>query len=601
MSVNRHYLLRVDLSKGTFVRQEIPPEWFELYLGGKTLGFYLALKEGLMTASPLSPQNRIYILTGPLTGFAAGGGATALVTKSPLTDTLIDSISQSNLGHSLRTAGFDGLIIEGASPYPVYLAITDTKQRILPANSLWDATCSHIYHALRDAHPDIPNSSVVAIGPAGENLVRFAATMVDTRAFGRGGSGAVMGSKNLKGIIVGGNSLPQPFDGSVLDHQHEFLRTYVDSNQHPYQSYQNEGTASIYNDHIRTGCVSGLNYRAFNYDDPALLDLGNAIVRLFNKDSSVCFRCYLSCARSGTIQRGRFAGQRSNGPEFETIWAFGPQCGNNNVDIVVEADFLCDELGLDCLSTGNAIGFYVECLELGILGGSGNRGNIDIIDIIYRIAYREGEGDLLAEGVKRVSESLGPSAVAMAMHVKGLELPAYDPRGFIGIALAYAVNKRGGDHRKAFCHEESKGKVDGTILEGKAQMVIAEEHKSAYRDSMVVCKWASLGQVVPYYLDALYGAIGLRMTYDDLLQIGCKAINMAQIFNIAQGYDRTHDTLPSRFFDEPKSSGPLTGRYVSRQELETLKNEYYQFRGWTENGVPTLQTLRRLGLQEFCP
>lgn len=597
MPTNRHWLLRVDLSKGTFTRQEMPFEWFELYLGGKALGFYLALKEGLVTADPLSPENKLYILPGPLTGFVAGGGATALVTKSPSSYTLTDPIAQSNLGYSIKSAGFDGLVIEGAASRPVYLAISDTYLAMLPAQELWGTPCSHVYHELRNTHPEITNSSTIAIGQAGEHLVRFAAAMVDTRAFGRGGAGAVFGSKNLKGIIIGGISFPEAFDRSILDNQHQLLRSYIYSDKHPYQGYQNEGTSSVYRKHVHTGCMSGWNYRKFNYEDPSLLKLGDAIVHLFTKDPSVCFKCYLSCARYGIIQSGQFAGQQSNGPEFETVWAFGPQCANNVVDVIVEADLLCDELGMDTLSAGNVIGFYFECLERGFLVQRDDKR--DVVETLHKIAYREGYGDLLAEGVKRAGEIVGSGATAIAMHVKGLEIPAYDPRGFAGIGLAYAVSSRGGCHRKAFCPEEAKGEVDGALLEGKPQMVITEEHKAAYRDSMVVCKWGSAGQEIPYYPDAIYGAIGLRLTSDDILQIGCKAVNMARMFNVAQGYSRKDDTLPARLFDETKSSGPLTGKRVDRQQLEQLKTEYYKLRGWTDDGVPTAETLHRLGLDEF--
>lgn len=592
-----HKILRVNLSNETIKQVPIPNEWFVNYLGGKTLGFYLALKEGLIDADPLSSNNKIFILTGPLTGYVAGGGATALVTKSPLTNTLTDPIAQSNLGYSLKSAGFDGLIIEGSAKAPVYLAISDKYHKIIPASKLWGKACSKIYDDLRTYHPDIPNSSVLSIGPAGENLVRFAAAMVDTRAFGRGGAGAVLGSKKLKGIIAGGNNFPKAFDDSIIDRQHHLLRSYIYSDKHPYQEYQKEGTGSIYIKHVHTGCMSGWNYRKLNYEDLSLLELGDAISKLFTKDPSVCFKCYLSCARSGKITSGKYEGQKSNGPEYETIWAFGPQCQNNIVDIIVEADLLCDEMGMDSLSTGNIVGFYLECIEKGFIKQKAK--TLDIINTLYNIVYRQGDGDLLAEGVKRAAQHIHPEASSIAMHVKGLETPAYDPRGFNGIALAYAISARGGCHRKAFCSEEAKGKIDGEILDGKAQMVILEEHKAAYRDSMVVCKWGSAGQDVPYYLDAILGSIGLTMSQNDLLQVGCRAINLARIFNITQGFTRKDDTLPARFFDEEKLSGPLAGKKVSRINLERLKNQYYQLRGWSKLGTPALETLKDLSLQEF--
>ena len=595
MTMNKR-LLRVNLSNGAITHEQIPTAWVELCLGGKTLGLYLALKEGLAVAESLSPANKVFLLSGPLTGYVAGG-ATVLVTKSPLTQTLTDPIAQSNLGFSLKASGFDGLVIEGTARDPVYLAVNEDQQRILPAANLWGMPCSAVYTALRKFHPEITHASTVAIGPAGENRVRYAAVMADTRAFGRGGAGAVFGSKNLKGIIIGGNSLTKPADADLLQRQDSNLRAYAYSDKHPYLSYQSDGTATIYKKHLHTGCMSGWNYQSLNYEDPSVLDLANGVARLFTKDPSVCFKCYIACARSGPIQTGKLAGQTSNGPEFETIWAFGPQCANTVVDVVVEADLLCDELGLDSLSTGNVIGFYLECVERGLLPESSVRK--DIPELINQIAHRSGVGDLLAEGVKRAAEALGFAAECIAMHVKGLEMPAYDPRGFNGISLAYAVSSRGGCHRKAFCPEEAKGKVDGATLEGKAQMVITEEHKSAYRDSMVVCKWSSAGRDIPYYLDALRGTVGVEYSYDELLRLGAKAVNLARVFNVAQGYTRDHDTLPARFFDQPKESGPLAGKRVDRRQLELLKDEYYRLRGWTECGVPTRAVLESLDLDRF--
>lgn len=597
MATKTYRLLNVDLTASSFDISHVEPELIRIFLGGKTLGFYLGLRSGLAEAEPLSPANQLWFLTGPLSGNVPGGGAVALVTKSPLTCTLTDPVAQGKLGYSLKAAGFDGLVVTGSSPTPVYLEISDAVQRIVPAKALWRMSCSEVYTALRSVHSSIPNMSVVAVGPAGENMVRFASVLVDGRAFGRGGAGAVMGSKGLKAIVVGGRQRPRAAKPQMLLKQQREIRSYLSGESHPYYGYQHGGTASIYSSHMLTGCMSGPNYRSFDYEDQLLVELGDSIVESTSKDTSACFRCYLVCARTGTIREGKYAGRRSNGPEFETTWAFGPQCGNNSTLSVFEADYLCDELGLDTISTGSTIGFYRECVEKGIVPSAGR--GASLAELISAIAYRQGIGEVLAEGTRLAAEEFGPDARKLSMHVKGLETPAFDPRGFAGIGLAYAISARGGCHRKAFCPEESKGQVSGTTLEGKPEMVIMEEDKAAYRDSLVVCKWAAGGRYDPYYPEALEAVLGYRLDHEDLLNVGRRAINMARIFNLRQGYSRKDDTLPERFFIEQKGSGPLASYTSVREDLEVLKDRYFQLRGWANDGTPKLQTLSRLGLADF--
>ena len=597
--LNEQKLLRINLTNGCVTTQSIPADYLRMYLGGKTLGFYLALKEQLVDAAPLSPQNKIYFLTGPLTDFASGGGTT-MVTKSPLNHMLIDSVALSHLGYSLKCAGFYGLVIEGSAQNPVYLKITDKEQQIFDAGAAWGMTCGKTNENLRETHADIENCSVVTIGPAGENLVRFASIMTDSRSFGRGGAGAVMGSKKLKAIIIGGSKPSKPYKTEIIDGLHVKLKKYLASKDHPYLNYMNIGTVSVYRDHLKTGSMSFANFSDMvSGSTQSIKNVYNEITHNYQKRSTEhleCFRCYLRCSKRGAIKKGPFAGTDYNSPEFESVWAFGPQCDNYDAGVIIEADYLCDELGLDCISTGNIIGFLRECVTRKLINNQDS-----IVDLIYKIAYRQDIGNHLANGVKHFSQYVGRSSSQFAMHVKGLELPAFDPRGYVGIPLAYAINKRGGDHRKAFCPEEVQHNAVRDTTENKANMVIREENKCAYRDSLVVCKWAAarLELSTPFYSDFLYGAMGLEMSHNDLLCIGSRAVTMAQLFNQAQGYSSKDDTLPDRLFNEARTMGKLKGKVVDKKKFEEVKISYYRQRKWTDDGKPTADSLIELNLTEF--
>lgn len=590
-------IARVDLTRRESETYQVEDAVFERCLGGKALGFYLAMRRWLHDVEPLGPKNRVFVLTGPGSGLLAGGGGTTLVTKSPATQTLTDSIVQGHLGLSIKRAGIDGIEIVGRSEELVYLSIADGDIQFHDASALHGMTCTDTSLLIKEQHPEIYDATVMSIGLAGENQVYYAATIVDGRAFGRGGSGAVLGAKKLKAIIIGGEHPVYVCDKGVIQALNEDVQAVADSGEHGYRQHQTVGTGFMYEKHIRQGVMSGLNYTDFPYQDEQSIKLADRVIAKLEVDKSACFNCAVVCSRQTSVERSPGSSRKSYGPEFETIWAFGAQCGNLNEDIVVEADHLCDEYGLDTISTGNVLGFLFACVARQIAEYDATPA--DIPELIAAIAHRSGVGNMLANGVMLAARSFGPGAEQEAMHVKGLELPAYDPRGFIGIALALAVSARGGCHRKSFCPQEAKGELDGGDVVGKPQLIIEEEHKAAIRDSLVVCKWAAFGKQNPYYSEAVSAVVGRPYDFDELILVGERSINLARIFNLRAGLTAADDRLPERFFTDKKGAGPLAGARVDREMFEHAKRTYYKLRGWDDQGTPRRDLLEKLDLGEF--
>lgn len=515
------------------------------------------------------------------------------MTKSPLTNTLTDPTCQGYFGEAIKYAGYDGVIIEGKSDKPVYIFMSDSHVTVLPADDLLGLSTSQVENTLKTRHRDLDHASVASIGQAGENLVRFASIIADKRAFGRGGAGAVMGSKNLKAIIVGGRDMPVPYNRKLLNEKILSVAKQVRSD-HKHKVYEMFGTIGVFDKHKRLGSLSGSNYRR-QETDPGNLSAVE-FLNHSNKKVRACAKCLINCSRETVVKvvvEKEEVLIKTNGPEFESAWALGPNVDNRSVQTVAMADYLCDEFGLDTLSTGAVIAFFQECAEKGLVDSDDAS---DILRLIKKIATREGFGNILALGTKMAAKKLSPESSLFTAEVKGMETPAYDPRGFYGIALAYAISKRGGCHRKAFCSDETEGRVSGLEVTGKPNLVASQELKSAWVDSLGICKWATAGLHGEFYSELIYSITGEKFSVDELKLVGERAINIAQIFNRQQGYRRQDDTLPQRFLKDKRHDNDHP---IDIVVLEQMKSEYYRLKGWDQDGKPLVKTLTMLGIPAF--
>ena len=606
-------IARVDLWSNKIRFESLPDVVLKKWIGGRGLGVYLMLKEVDPRIDPLSPSNKALVLTGPLTGVAGvpSSGRWCSVTKSPLTNTIHDSQSGGKFGPELKFAGFDGIIIENASETPVYLWVHDGKVEIRDAKHLWGkdvhAATDLIKEELRaEVGNEADKIKVAVIGPAGENLVRFAAIMNDkNRAAGRGGHGAVWGSKKLKAIAVLGHEKPKV---AKPDKFREAVKVAMD--KHKKSSVTAEGlpklgTAILVNIINKAGIFPTRNFKTGVFEGAEKISgetLAEKYVDWKKQKEEICWGCPIGCARYSVVKNSPFSGE-GGGPEYETIWAFGAQTGTDNLEAIIKANFLCNELGLDTITTGHVIGTFMELVEKGKIPKEALRGlKVEwgspeaIIELTWRIAYRSGIGDELAEGAARLAQKYGAPEVAMV--VRGQELPAYDPRGAQGHGLAYATSNRGGCHLRAYMiSPEVLGVpqlIDRFETKGKPALVKHFQDVSAVIDSLIVCKFTSFAIWADEYAALLSAVTGVDVDAKGIEKIGERIWNAERVFNIFSiGDGRKYDTLPKRLLEEPMPEGPSKGYVV---KLDEMLDEYYKVRGWID-GRPTRAKLEELGLK----
>jgi len=605
-------ILRVDLYSGKVHVETLPEEVLKSWIGGRGLGVYLLLKEVNPKVCPLSPENKLIMLTGPVTGTGYPfSGRWCSVTKSPLTNTVHDSHSGGKWGPELKFAGFDAIIVEGASEKPVWLWIHDGKAELRDAKHLWGkdvhTTTDIIIEELKsETGDDAKKVKVACIGPAGENLVKFAAIMNDkNRAAGRGGHGAVLGSKKLKAIAVRGTMKPKPADEAkyreaVIKAMDKIKKSPVTS-----ESLPTYGTAVLVNIINAHGIFPTRNFQTGVFPGAEKISGEKLAETLLVKEKVVeeaCWGCPVACARYSKVEKSPWSGE-GGGPEYETIWAFGAQCGVDDLKAISKANYLCNELGLDTISTGHVIGTFLELVEKGkipeelLRGLKAEWGSPEtIVEMTWRIAYRSGIGDDLAEGAEKLAKKYG--APELAMTVRGQELPAYDPRGAQGHGLAYATSNRGGCHLRAYIiSPEVIGVpqlVDRFSTKGKAKLVTHFQNIFAVVDSMVICKFSTFAIWAEEFAEALTAITGWKYTAEDVEKVGERIWNAERAFNIlAFGDGKDYDTLPKRLLEEPMPEGPAKGYTV---KLSEMLDEYYSIRKW-KDGRPTREKLEELGLK----
>ena len=586
----------VDLSSGRIEVSDLDTEHARVYMGGKGLGAKFLSDLLPPNCEPLSPENILVFATGPLTGtFAPSSGRFEVCTKSPATGLWLDANTGGYFGPELKYAGFDYIIVKGKAEQPVILAIDDSRIRLKPAAEIWgkDAITTHKW--IKEKFGS--DFRVSCIGPAGEKGVLFAGIITEYRALGRGGAGAVMGSKNLKAIAVRGS-------GGISYHDPElFMRTckeaYNELGIHPDTGggRQKYGTNVVLSSMDVAGIHPVRNFQKGKFSGASQVN-EDTIAEHYVRHKA-CFGCPIYCSKIAEVKEGKYKGSFTEGPEYENTWSFGAQCENSDVGAIIQAEYLCDYYGLDGISTGNVIGFLMECSEKGIIKESDigfplHFGNDEsMIKAIHMIGNREGAGELWGEGVRRIAEEYKGSD-AFAIHVKGLELPAYDPRGSTGMALAYATSDRGGCHLRSWPIGEellaTEQRMDQFSNEFKAELVKTQQDLFCVVNCSGMCLFAtfavSLRQLTPF----LYAATGLEEFKDseEILNIGERVNNMVRCFNIREGLTKADDTLPERFFKESLKEGPCRDRVV---DLGQLLEEYYFVRGWDEAGKPKKEKL----------
>jgi aldehyde:ferredoxin oxidoreductase len=601
-------LLRVHLGTRRCQVENIPEPWLRQYIGGRGVADRYLWEELDPKIDPVSPQNKLIFATGPLTGTPAPCGARYMVvTKGYLTGAITTSNSGGHWGPALRFAGYDLLVIEGKASEPVYLFIDDDRVEIRDARHLWGKTVSETEDGIRDELA-LPTVRVACIGPAGEKLVRFACIMNDKhRAAGRSGVGAVMGSKNLKAIAIRGTRGVRVADPAG------FMRAVWKFRQHlaespARQSMTELGTAATIDLTQAFGGLPTRNFQQGQFEYYENLN-GNSIKEKRMVTNKACFACTIACGRVTRLpgeaadkylvnthpRNWRIAGE---GPEYEGAWALGADTGVGDLDAVIKANWLCNDLGMDPISMGATLAAAMELYERGVLNDAVTGmplrfGSAEaLIRMVEATAYREGFGNELAEGAKRMSEKFGHPEVFMG--VKGQEFPAYDPRGFQGMGVAYATCNRGACHLRAWTPGyESQPGVDPHTPVGKAEWVAEEQNRTTAHDNSGICLFTMVGAPLSDIAECVAAATGVAFTYDDFVKAGERTWNLERLWNLRAGFTDKDDTLPERLLKQPHPSGPSKGVVV---HLEQMLPVYYRVRGWDEHGVPKPEKLAELGL-----
>jgi aldehyde:ferredoxin oxidoreductase len=591
-------ILRINLKDKTVKVEELELEKAKKFIGGRGFGTKTFMEEVDPKVEPLSAENKIMITAGPLTGTPVPtGGRYMVVTKSPLSNTIACSNSGGFWGAELKAAGYDMIIIEDRAESPVYIAIEDDRVEIRDASMLWGKVTSEATDELKKVMPE--KSRILTIGPAGENLSRLAAIMNDyERAAGRSGVGAVMGSKNLKAIAVRGTGKVSINNGEKLKEITAACLKNIKDNGVTGAGLPTYGTAVLVNIINENGVFPTNNFQKAYFDKAEDIS-GETMAKEHLVKRVGCYRCPIACGRFVKIED---MGMEVGGPEYETLWAFGSDCGIDNIVSIYKANYWCNEYGLDTISVGATIAAAMELREKGYIkeeeleGTPLEFGNGDsIIEWTKKMGKAEGLGAKMAEGSYRLCEAYGVPELSMS--VKKLELPAYDPRGIQGHGLQYATSNRGGCHVRGYMISPeilgSPEKLDRLTLEGKAQWVKVFQDLTAVIDSLGLCLFTSFAMNLEDYTNVYNAVCGTEHTPETLLEAGERIYNLERKFNLAAGINPSEDTLPKRLLEEPIPEGPSKG-LVHR--LSELLPEYYSLRGWCEGGIPTEDKLAKLGL-----
>lgn len=576
-------ILRINLTTKTYTKESLPDSVYESHLGGKGLGIYLLVKENPQGIDPFSPDNRLIFAVGPATDSRIYGSCRhGVFTKSPLTGIFSESYSGGKLAEPMSRTGYDAFILEGASREPVWIEISDQKVIFHDAKDLWGKdTYSTEDEVLKRVGQK--GFGALVIGPAGENLVRFAVIENDYwRSLGRTGVGAVMGSKKVKAIVFYGERKREVAHPDRLEQfSKETLERGKDSPG--AQNYRRLGTPMLVAMNNAVGGFPSKYWHLGTFEGWEKIS-AEALLERCEVKPSACLRCFMACGNLSVIKEGRHKGLKIEGPEYETIYAIGGLCMVHEIEEIAYLNDLCDRLGMDTISAGSLCAFAMEASEMGRIKEKIQWGDVDrIAELLNDIAYKRGIGGVLAEGIRHASKTWGMEEIAI--HTKGLDPAGYDPRVLKGMGLAYATSDRGACHlRSTFYKAELSGMIPPDQIEGKAKLFIEFEDRFNIHDSLVLCRfyrdiywdWKDLSTIVEV-------TTGLKLSEAELRKISSTIQNEVRRFNLREGLDPKEDTLPKRFFDEPLGKDRKT---IRREDLQKMLQDYYALRGWTPEGIP---------------
>jgi len=612
-------ILRVNLSMREVKVEELPENIWRMYLGGRGLGAYILMKELKPKIDPFSPENKLIFAVSVITGAPIPGvNRISVVSKSPLTNTYGEAEAGGFFAPELKFSGFEAIVIEGKSEKPTYLYIKDGNAELRDANHIWGKTVKETIEIIRGELEE-PTARIACIGPAGEKLVRFANIMFDFRyAAGRGGLGAVMGSKNLKAIAVRGRLKPNFYNIKklieIMEWFNENWKKYPGSlSRHKY------GTSEVVLPLNRDGTLPTLNFKGGSFEKAEEIS-GERINSTILIGREGCFACPITC-KLVVKARGKYETDPAyGGPEYETIASFGSLCGIDDINAIAYANQICNAYGLDTISAGVTIAYAMECFENGLINEEDTDGiklkfgnSESMIKMLMKIANREGFGNLLAEGVKIASEKIKGSE-KFAMHVKGKETPMHEPRGKVGVGLMYAISPHGADHMQ-FAHdpvyerESNILKSIGITNPVNRLDLGPEKIKIAYYsmlwwgllDCLGICKFTfiphSAGVLTPNHLVEIVNAVtGWNVSLWELMKCSERALNLMRCFNIREGLTSEEDTLPKRFFEEMEF-GARKGAKINEEDFRRAVKLFYEMAGWNEDGIPRRAKLYELGIE----
>jgi len=598
-------LLRINLSNWTSKVEEINPEYIRDYVGGRGLGARLLYDELPPHVDPLGEDNKLMFVLGPLQGTKAPGQSRyCVVTKSPQTNIYNMSLGASDFGPAVARTGFMVIIIEGKSENPIWLRIDESNVRFEDAKTLWGVSTE-------GTHDMIWNNigrkyEIACIGPAGENGVLYSAIITDRRAAARGGVGAVMGSKNLKAIAIRGNKKPP------IEDEKFFTQTVKKAHHTVNTDPRTSGMLRMMgSNHMSetTNAIGGLptrNWKHGHFENFKKIGTRTYVEDYVAEVRNICDPCTVKCAKFTKANEGEYKGIITDGPEYETTYAFGSNLENDCFSSIITANKYCDEMGLDTMSTGTSISFAIECFEKGYLTKEDTDGielkwgdHKTYMELIHKIAHKEGFGAFLALGSMRMAKEIGKDSADFAMHAKGMEMGGYDPRAIKGMALTYACGNRGGCHHAgghSIFAEVFSDKWDRFADENKGALVKAVREKRVVSDSAIICTFNTAGQPLDEIADLLKGATGYD--YDEPgIRVVADRINIVErAFNVREGIRRKHDTLARRLTHEPMPDGPSKGSVVN---LDVLLDDFYKACGYDlETGIPTEEKMRSLNMEE---
>jgi aldehyde:ferredoxin oxidoreductase len=612
-------ILRVDLQSQTTRDERLPEEVSRKYIGGSGLASRIIYDEVKPETKPLDPENRLLFITGPLTGtIVPTSGRWCVCTKSPLTGIWAESHIGGFWGPELKYAGYDGVIVQGKSDTPAYIWIHDGQAEIKSAKNLWGLSTTATQQTIKKELQD-EETKVACIGQAGENLVLLASIISDyplNRAAGRCGTGAVMGSKNLKAIAVRANETKKIASADEKRLAEFLKKIYITIRSNPtVQILASHGTNGQMDMFHEYGDTPVYNWRRGSWPEGVEKICGQAVTKKMLLKQTACSRCIIACGRHVEIKDGLYAGTICRGPEYETAGALGTMLLNDDIGVLTKAGQLCDEYGMDTISTGATIAFAMECYEKKLIGASETDG-VDLIwgngeailATIKKMAKKDGWlGKLLSEGVRNAAEAVGKRSEDYAIHVKGLELPMHDPRAFQGMGLQYATSPRGACHNRGFVASIEQGaripeldigmqeRLQRFTTEGKGLVVAKMQNWHEIQDSLIICKFAYLP---PMFLASIYTMVtGSKVTFADLIEAADRTFTLKRAFNIRAGVSRKDDTLPKRILEEPTPDGGAAGK-VNR--LSEMLDDHYKARGWSHEGIPTREKLESLGLDDVA-